>query len=400
VGTCAHAAGTRRTLLAAVLVLAQPAASAATPYLPASGSEVVERVPARSDPDQQALLRLRASVAAAPADLGGAASLAQRYIELARAESDPRYLGYAQAALAPWWRQPSPPPAVLVLRATIRQSLHRFPEAMADLDAAVAAGPNDPQAWLTRAAVQTVRGDYAGATASCARVSALASELAAIACLANVTGLTSRARGSAVLLEATLRRSGDLDPGLQTWALTLLAEIAARQGDAAVADARFRAALARAPRDAYLRGAYADFLLDQRRAPEVLSLLQGQDRIDGLLLRRALAQRLLPGQARGLDAARAELQARYQAAAQRGDSVHQREQARFELYLRGDARSALALARRNWEVQKEPADMRILLETALAAGDKAAAKPVLDWIGAHGVQDQALAQLAKKLGGA
>jgi hypothetical protein len=80
--------------------------------------------------------------------------------------------------------------------------------------------------------------------------------------------------------------------------------------------------------------------------------------------------------------------------------VHQREQARFELYLRGDARSALALARRNWEVQKEPADMRILLETALAAGDKAAAKPVLDWIGAHGVQDQALAQLTKKLGGA
>lgn len=37
---------------------------------------------------------------------------------LSRARSDPRYLGYAQAALGTWWDSPSPP-EVRVLRATI-----------------------------------------------------------------------------------------------------------------------------------------------------------------------------------------------------------------------------------------------------------------------------------------
>ena len=48
-----------------------------------------------------------------------------------------------------------------------------------------------------------------------------------------------------------------------------------------------------------------------------------------------------------------ELKARFAAAAQRGDTVHQREQARYELHVRGDSRTALALAEKNWAVQKE-----------------------------------------------
>jgi predicted Zn-dependent protease len=242
-----------------------------------------------------------------------------------------------------------------------------------------------------------VRGDYAGATASCARVSALATQLAAMACIANVASVTGRAAGAFALLETTLRRSGSADPGLVAWALTLLAETAARRGDAADAEAHFREALRLNPRDSYLLGAYADFLLDQRRPREALRLVRGQDRIDALLLRHALALCQLPGETGDLRTAAEELGARFGAAMQRGDSVHQREQARFELYLRGDAAAALALARRNWMVQKEPADMRILLEAALAARDRKAAAPVLAWIRSHGVEDVALARLAGRL---
>ncbi len=43
-----------------------------------------------------------------------------------RARSDPRYLSYAEAALGPFWDLPSPPNDVLVLRATVRQSVHDF----------------------------------------------------------------------------------------------------------------------------------------------------------------------------------------------------------------------------------------------------------------------------------
>ena len=93
-----------------------------------------------------------------------------------------------------------------------------------------------------------------------------------------------------------------------------------------------------------------------------------------------------------------ELRARFGAASQRGDSVHQREQARYELQLRGDSKTALVLAQKNWTVQKESADMRVLLEAALHAGDRPAAAPVLEWIRSNRVEDVVLARLAKQLG--
>ena len=52
----------------------------------------------------------------------------------------------------------STPTEVLVLRATIRQSLHDFDTAIADLGTALAREPRHPQALLTRATVLTVQG--------------------------------------------------------------------------------------------------------------------------------------------------------------------------------------------------------------------------------------------------
>ena len=54
---------------------------------------------------------------------------------------------------------------------------------------------------------------------------------------------------------------------------------------------------------------------------------------------------------------------------------------------------ALKLAQENWLVQKEPADIGILLEAALAANDAAAVAVVKDWLGNCGLQDVHLSQL-------
>ncbi len=202
--------------------------------------------------------------------------------------------------------------------------------------------------------MQTVRGDYAGATAACARLSALADELVTTACLCAVAAVTGRAAKAEALLELTLRRSAGAPAEIRLWVLTQLAEMAARRGDAANAAARFVQALALDGGDSYLLGAYADFLLDQGRGADALHLLRGRGRVDALLLRQALA-------------------------------------------LRQDAAAGPALAQLNWGVQKEPADMRIVLEAALQARDPAAAAPVLRWIAEHRVEDQALARLAKQL---
>ena len=93
--------------------------------------------------------------------------LARGYLELGRVTGDPRYAGYAQAALAPWWDLNQPPQEVLVLRATLRQRVHQFDDALADLATVLIANPRNAQARLTRATVLQVQGDYEAAREEC-----------------------------------------------------------------------------------------------------------------------------------------------------------------------------------------------------------------------------------------
>jgi Tfp pilus assembly protein PilF len=384
--------------LAASAGLAWTIASAAhaAPYVPSDGAQVIERLPSRNDPALRDLKRLRVELAANPANLALAVDVARRYINQAREKGDPRYTGYAQAALAPWWNQPQPPAEVRVLRATILQSTHQFSEALADLDAVLNADRRNAQAWLTRATILSVQGDYPAARNSCARLAGLAPELIVQTCVASVASLNGEAEKSYATLSAALNKDSDAAPGIRIWVLTLLAEIAARRNDSAAAQAHFRQAMAADTPDSYLLGAYADFLLDRNRPAEVIDLLKNKSPADGLLLRHALALQAQKSPA-AADQARV-LASRFADAARRGDTVHRREQARFELQLANNPASALKLAQENWQVQKEPADARIFLEAALAANDKTAAQPVLDWLKKTGLEDHALAALASRLG--
>jgi tetratricopeptide (TPR) repeat protein len=179
---------------------------------------------------------------------------------------------------------------------------------------------------------------------------------------------------------------------------TILGELAEQLGQVAAAEKHFRAALSFERRDPYLLGAYADFLLDQDRPGEVRELLEDESRIDPLLLRLALAERRLGAAALGEHVAL--LQARFDAARRRGDSVHLREEARFTLHLLDRPGEALELARRNWATQREPADARLLLEAALAADDPAAAQPVLHWLDRTGLEHVRIEPLVERFEGA
>jgi hypothetical protein len=91
------------------------------------------------------------------------------------------------------------------------------------------------------------------------------------------------------------------------------------------------------------------------------------------------------------------LAARFDAARLRGDTAHQKEESRFALQLKADPTRALPLAQANFAVQREAADARILLEAALAARNKAAATPVLDWLRASRFESPVLAALASRV---
>lgn len=401
----------KRTIRTALCVAAAllPALAAtpalAEPFVPRSGSEVLETLPRTRTASgaeaglQPELIQLRQRLTASPRDAALAAAVAQRYIAHGRASADPRFFGYAQAALAPWWHDAAVPAAIRLLRATLLQANHRFDAALQDLQAVTREEPSNAQAWLTLATLQVVRGAPAAAVGSCARLSALASQLVSATCLANARAAAGQLAASERLLALAVARGDDEAPAVRSWSLTLLAELSARQGDWASAEARFRRALALAPGDNYLLGAFADLLLDQQRHAEVLALLAPQRRTDGLLLRYALALKGQGGAEAALAAAVAELQSRFDAARRRGDNIHQREQARFELALRGNARAALALAQSNWGTQKEVPDLRILLEAAAALRQPAAARQALAWRRQHGMRDAASDALARKLEG-
>lgn len=383
--------------LAMTLCLAMSGAAYAAPYLPTDGGQVLQAVPKRTDPEQQRLMLLKSRLKASPRDSVAAEALARAYVTAGRREADPRYYGYAQAALAPWWMEAAPPPGIRLLRATLRQATHQFEPAIAELQALVASDPTHVQAWLTLGTVQAVVGRYEESIASCGKLARLAPAAVMDACQANSLAATGRAVRASATLQAHERQAADQPTA--AWLAGIQGELAARLGSYALAQSYYRKALDADPGDSYVLGAYADLLLDQRRYEEAGRLLEPHQRIDALLLRRALALRGEGSDPAALGKAIAELDARFAAAARRGDAVHEREQARYALHLKGDPAGALRLAQHNWEVQKEVADARILLEAAAAAGRAAAAKPVLDWIARHNMQDIALARLARSIGG-
>jgi tetratricopeptide (TPR) repeat protein len=367
----------------------------AIPFIPSDETQVLERLPVSGDSHARELRQLRKTLSEDPENLELATEVARRYLEVGRAESDPRYQGYAQAALRPWWEQKEPPPKVLVLRAVLRQAQHDFDAALEDLSRVLKVQPTNAQAWLTRAVILEVRGDYAGALRSCMPLIRLYNPLMTTGCISSATSLSGQAEKSYNRLRQALENSASSHAQEQLWTLTILAEMAVRLGREHEAEQHFKQALSLGLRDTYLLRAYTDFLLDQNRPVEVQALLQNDSRSDGLLLRLALAEQQLS--APTLKQHVENLRARFAENRLRSDTRHLRLEARFALHVLKDLTEALELARRNWAIQREPWDARILLEAALAAGDHKAALPVIKWVNDVHLEDERIHQLMEQL---
>jgi Tfp pilus assembly protein PilF len=380
-------------LLALIAAGAQSNVALAAPYMPSDDSLVLQRVLPNADPRIQAIRDKAAALAQHPGDADLALDLASHQLSIGVAEADPRFVGYAQGTLGPWWREPEPPVPLRVLRARILQAQHDFPAAKRDLQAVLAIEPNHIDAHLVLAGISETTGDLATARTACDDLARIRPTLAATACAASVDSVSGHADKAYNTLEVATARAPSRDPSLQCWALTILAEIAERRGDSA-ADGHFRDALAASPADVYTLTAYADYLLIQKRPAEVTKLLAGKNRIDALLLRLTLAARDSADPQAGPYTE--ELAARYAAARARGEQLHLRDESRFELELRHQPQRALELARQNWEVQRTPIDATTYLAAALVAKDAAATRLISDWVAATGLEDRALRDMLAK----
>ncbi len=374
------------------------AAVHAEPFVPTNGLQVIERLAnRRSQLSGQAPHRWADRSLADRTNVVLAAQTAKAYIERSRVEADPRLLGRAQAALAPWWTASDAPADLIVLRATIKQSQHEFNEALADLDIAVRSAPENAQAWLTQATVQTVLGRYTEARRSCLRLARLAPDLVATTVAANLAAVTGSAHSACESLRRVLDRSNGASSAERVWAWTVLGETEGRLGQYDQSEASFRRALALDSQDVYVLSALADLLLERQRPREAIELLKDRTDVDALLLRLALSEAQANPQSPTVTSYVNRLRERFEANALRGNRVHQREEARFRLTLLGEPEKALQLAQENWEVQREPADVRILLETALAANAQASAQPALEFAKTNHLEDVTVARLTAKL---
>lgn len=370
-----------RWLVLATVVLA--GAAGAAPRVPASDEDIVETLPSIAGWSREER-RLRRELAQSPRDEGAAIAAAQAYLALARAQGDARYAGQAMAALQPW--EPvsagATPPAVLVMHATVAQFLHDFDGAEATLKMALARQPTHAQAWITLATLLRVRGRYAESDAACRALGRVGPALYAIACLAENAGLRGEYAVARSALQGLLADPA-LRAGTRQWLLNSVAEVEERAGRPAAAELAYRQALA-AERSGYLLLAYSDFLQRRGRAAEIAPLLGKEPRSDAVLLRLAVAGR---GDAAQREAQ--ELQARFAAAALRPGTaaVHGREEALFALEVQGDARRALALARVNVQLQREPIDLLLFARAAAAARDQAARGEVKALLQQTGLRD-------------
>jgi tetratricopeptide (TPR) repeat protein len=363
-------------IVAALLSLACVTAAGAA-HLPSSDDTVLAELPAgtrHADVGARRVAQGRVDVAI---------PLAQFYIQQSRSSGDLRYLGYAQAALAPWVVQNPPVPDVMVLQATLQQSRHEFAASLVTLDRALAVRPNDAQALLIRATVLRVSGRYAQAAAACEQFSRIVDARLGELCIQSLRGLNGHLESAYTAL-TQVSTQGWLNSE-KSWLYSELGEMALRLGRDDDARRWFEQDLRLVPNDFYVRAAYADLLLRQGRAAEALTLLQGRETVEPLLLRMAIAQRRLRDPRLAQSSAR--LRAAFAAESQRGEAVHRREQARFLLEVEDQPQRALAAAIDNWAVQREPDDILVLLEAARAAGDPAAAAPALDFMRSAALSD-------------
>ncbi|MDX1457755.1 MAG: hypothetical protein R3276_09210 [Marinobacter sp.] len=312
------------------------------------------------------------------------ADLIRRQIERARSTGDPRFLGYAEGALQQW--QGELTVRLLVLRATLEQSLHRFGKARNDLDAAIHSA-SDPrqttQAILLLANLETVQGNYGAARKHCKQLQQRYPGLIASSCLAQVEARTGRARQAYRTLQRQVA-GARADTTSLLWAEGTLGDIAAQLGMPEAAQ-HWQRVLDASPDDLYTRAQLADWNLSRNRPDRTLALTAGYAEVDTLAVIRAIAMARS-----GHPAARTlaeSLGERFAEARWRGNLLHQRDMARFQLDIVGDAEAALTFAKGNWQQQREPFDTRLLLRAAEAADDAQSRQQVRAWLNAHGQTD-------------
>ncbi|WP_144778493.1 tetratricopeptide repeat protein [Marinobacter maritimus] len=339
--------------------------------------------PIQSDFDDDAVLvTLPASAPAsdsAPSSPETMAREIQRLISEARRSGDPRFLGYAERLFNQQASQELNDP-LLVLRATLAQSLHRFDAARQDLNTVLDrsdAPAQRAQALLTLANIEMVQGQYDRARPLCEQLTTEYPGLIASSCHAQVAARTGSAKVAYDELATATRSLSNVSIQGFLWAQGTLGDIAAQLGQGSAAG-HWQQVLSQDPDDLYTRAQLADWYLQNENPRQALVVTEGYEAVDSLAVIRAIALHRVNHPDAAALASR--LRERFDEALWRGSMLHQRDLSRFELDIEQRPDAALQYAMANWTSQREPLDTRLALRAALAAQDEAVLARLHEWL--------------------
>lgn len=272
-----------------------------------------------------------------------------------------------------------------IAEADLAQRRHEFDRARELLSKVLDAEPRHAAAQLKRANVSLLMGDFDAARADCLGVLQAGAALPGTICLASaMTGPGSLERARRLL--ASLDTAGAAPAEVTHWRLMTEADLALRAGDVDAAFGLLERANALAPANEEGRTRFAELLHAKGhdgRALEVASPPGAS--LARLVIGLRAAERINDPRAEGY---RRQIDEQLEVLRRRGERRHEREQAQLALSVNGDAVRALELAHRNFAIQKDTPDLHLLIDAALAAGDRDSLRVARDWLTKTGFEDR------------
>lgn len=375
-------------------LLLSPLSGHAQTFIPSDDSTVIDELPSAVIKLSQQLRQQR-QVNVSNRTAEDLLQEAARSYRIATADSSPRAYGRTLAILRGWPQALEQPPGYHVLMAAVLQHNHEFTLAIEHLDQALAMEPDNAQALLIKAQIGMVTGEHAMARDNCNTLRSLVHPSLHLNCQAQLDGVTGNAAPALAALEQSLDNGRPPAGANRVELLLSAAVIAHRLGLSDHARQRYLEVLQQTPRNVYALTRFGDLLLETGLAGQLVTLLDAYPAESlNTELRILLAEAL---QAIGSSEASARarvltdtLEQEFSIALMRGEALPHKTYARFSLNLLERPGQALAAAKENWTLQREPSDTLLLARAALAAEDQETLEQVRQWVSNTGLESRQL----------
>lgn len=365
------------TLLAGLVSLGSAPIKAQTRSIPADQAILLPGSLGQARAERRELRLALQNWRANPQDVAQASVAARLAFIAAIYDGDPRWLGNAKGILQPWWTANTLAAEPLYVRALIRQGLHDFDGALADLTAAIAKDDSRPEYRAWRFAIYMVKADMTKARKECDGLGDRFGSAEKVSCEAILLYRGGRPRQAIERLDALVTHPDYQGQFAREWLAFHRGEARRVAGDARGATAIWSAYLKGSEQPHSIRLALIELLNRQQDFRSAWRLNDKVPRSDALLVQAIIsAQALKHPQENVL---RDEFALRVSQQRARGDFVNERPIIVYWTEVMGSGQEALDMAQESWRTQREPADAALFARAALLSKKPQEAAHLLQW---------------------